>query len=101
MNNTKKRSSQLAAVARVIAMAHPDHIMRGGKLLPLAKEMMFVMPCDVSTAKRHIAKQLRLIRGELVAASQHGGKREGAGYPAGFKRNGRRGKAKPTQETTQ
>lgn len=92
MNNTKERSSQLASIARSIAEQHPEHVMQGGKLLPLAKEMMALAGCDVSTAKRHIAKQLRLMRGELM--TQWGGKRDGAGFPEGVKRDGRRGKAK-------
>ena len=94
MTNTKERSSQLASIARRIAEAHPDHITHGGRLLPLAKEMMTETGCGVDAAKRHIAKQLRLIRGEIVAG-KWGGRREGAnGFPAGTKRNGRRGKAK-------
>jgi hypothetical protein len=98
MNNTKERSTQLAGVARTIVNRHPEQIMQGGKLLPLAKEMMAEIQCDVSTSKRHIAKQLRLIRGEMAAASQHGGRREGAGFPLGVKREGRRGKAKEEQK---
>lgn len=95
MNNTKARSLELAAVARTVAARHPEQILSGGKLLPLAKEMMDATGCSVDTAKRHIAKQLRLIRGEMVKADNRGGKRDGAGYPAGLKREGRRGKAKP------
>lgn len=94
MNNTKARSTQLAAAARTIAARHPEQILSGGKLLPLAKEMMAATGCSVDTAKRHIAKQLRLMRGELMKADNRGGKRDGAGYPAGMKRDGRRGKAK-------
>lgn len=93
MNNTKARNAELAAVARAIAERHPEHVTSGGKLLPLAKEMMAATGCSVDTAKRHIAKQLRLMRGELMKADNRGGKRDGAGYPAGLKREGRRGKA--------
>lgn len=95
MNNTKARNAELAAAARAVAERHPDHVTRGGKLLPLAKEMMAATGCSVDTAKRHIAKQLRLIRGEMIKADNRGGAREGAGYPEGTKREGRRGKAKP------
>ncbi len=94
MNNTKARAIELAAVARTVAARHPEQILAGGKLLPLAKEMMAATGCSVDTAKRHIAKQLRLIRGEMVKADNRGGKREGAGFPVGMKREGRRGKAK-------
>ena len=93
-NNTKERNQQLATVARRIAENHPEHVTNGGKLLPLAKNMMAETGCSVDTAKRHIAKQLRLIRGELLR--QWGGARDGAGYPEGVKRDGRRGKAKAT-----
>lgn len=92
MNNTKDRNQQLATVARAIAERHPEHVTEGGKLLPLAKEMMIETGCHVDTAKRHIAKQLRLMRGELIR--QWGGAREGAGFPKNTKREGRRGKAK-------
>lgn len=78
-NNTKDRSQQLAIVARAIADRHPDHVLNGGKLLPLAREMMTETGCNVDTAKRHIAKQFRLMRGELV--KQWGGSRPGAGRP--------------------
>lgn len=91
-SNTKERSLELAGVARTIAEQHPEHVTQGGKLLPLAKEMMDATDCSVDTAKRHIARALRLMRGELVR-SEWGGKRDGAGFPAGVKRSGRRGKA--------
>lgn len=96
MNNTKQRSAELATVARRIANEHPEHITNGGRLLPLAKEMMVETGCDVSTAKRHIAKQLRLIRGEIIAIANNGwgGARDGSGFPVGLKREGRRGKVK-------
>ena len=87
--NTKQHSSELAVVARTIALAHPEQIENGGKLLPLAKEMQELLPCDISTAKRHIAKQLRLIRGEIMAGTW-GGKREGAGPPEGNKNQSKR-----------
>lgn len=94
MNNTKERNQQLATVARAVADRHPEHVTQGGKLLPLAKEMMTATGCSVDTAKRHIAKQLRLMRGELLKTDARGGAREGAGFPEGVKRDGRRGKAK-------
>ena len=94
MNNTKARNAELAAVARAVAERHPEHIYQGGKLLPLAKQMMAETGCSVDTAKRHIAKQLRLMRGELIKTDGRGGAREGAGFPEGVKREGRRGKAK-------
>ena len=92
MTNTKARSAFLATVARRIAEAHPEHITQGGRLLPLAKKMMTETGCGVDAAKRHVAKQLRLIRGEIVA-DNWGGQRAGSGFPAGTKRESRRGKA--------
>ena len=92
--NTKERILKLAAAARSIAERHPEHITQGGKLLPLAKEMMALTGCNVITAKRHLAKQLRIIRGQIVAITQHGGARPGSGYPTGVRRNGRRGPAR-------
>jgi len=91
-NNTKQRTQELATVARyIIERDEPQQVMEGGRLLPMAKTMIAATGCNVDTAKRHLARQLRIMRGELVKA--HGGKREGAGYPAGVKRDGRRGKA--------
>lgn len=75
-----KRSAQLATTARaIIEKDGVDHIRHGGKLLPMARSMMTQTGCSVDTAKRHLAKQLRLIRGEIVAG--RGGVREGAGRP--------------------
>ena len=79
MTNTKERSQQLSQVARSIAEQHLEHVTNGGRLLPLAKQMMEQTDCNIDTAKRHITKQLRLMRGELLA--EWGGKREGAGRP--------------------
>ena len=82
MNSTKHRSEQLAVVARsIIEISGQDHILNGGKLLPLARLMMDATGCSVDTAKRHLAKQLRLMRGELVAIDARGGARLGAGRP--------------------
>lgn len=76
----KARSEQYATVARsIIEDDGMDHVTNGGKLLPLATKMMDATGCSVDTAKRHLVKQLRLMRGEIVA--QRGGKREGAGRP--------------------
>lgn len=74
------RQQQLAIVARTIVEREgQDHIYNGGKLLPMARTMMTETGCSVDTAKRHLAKQLRLIRGEIVTS--RGGAREGAGRP--------------------
>ena len=79
-NNTKQRTQELAAIARsIIERDEPQQVMAGGRLLSMAKTMMTATGCNIDTAKRHLAKQLRPMRGELVKA--HGGKREGAGRP--------------------
>lgn len=59
------------------------------KLAPIMAEQA---QCHPETARRHLAKAARRLRGEYVA--QRGGQRDGAGFPAGLKRQGRRGKAK-------
>ena len=74
------RKQQLAVAARaIIERQGMSHIYEGGKLRPMALVMMGETGCSVDTAKRHLAKQLRLMRGEIVA--QRGGAREGAGRP--------------------
>lgn len=79
---TKDRSEQLAKAARrIIENEGMSHVTEGGKLLPLAKIMMDATGCSVDTAKRHLAKQLHVMRGELAAIDGRGGKREGAGRP--------------------
>lgn len=78
----KERSNQLATEARsIIKVYGMSHVTEGGKLLSLAKLMMDATGCSVDTAKRHLVKQLRLMRGELLAIDGRGGKREGAGRP--------------------
>ena len=83
MDSTKKRSEQLAIAARATIEQHGmSHVTEGGKLLPLAKMMMDATGCSVDTAKRHLAKQFRLMSGELLTIDGRGGKREGAGRPS-------------------
>lgn len=80
------RKQQLAIAARsIVERVGMNHIYEGGKLLPMAKIMMGETGCSVDTAKRHLAKQLRLMRGEIVA--ERGGARDGAGRPVNEKGN--------------
>ena len=79
---SKEFTKHLATVARtIIERDAPEQVLQGGKLLPMAKTMMEQTGCNVDTAKSHLARQLRLMRGELVEAQKHGGAREGAGRP--------------------
>ena len=82
MNNTKQRNAEIAAAARQVLAESGADITDAVAILPLAKQLVTRTGCHISTAKRHVAKAVRVARGELVA-SGWGGKREGAAAPEG------------------
>lgn len=57
-------------------------------ILPLAKLLIAETGCSIDTAKQHIARAVRRLRGEWVEA-RHGGLRPGGGSPKGVKRGPR------------
>jgi hypothetical protein len=75
MNNTKARHNEILATAKeVLAESEIDITQSLGKnLLPLAKMVAQQTSCHIDTAKRNIAKAVRIARGEVV--KQWGGKR--------------------------
>lgn len=78
--NTRARSNEIAAVARALLdAANPPLNQREPfeALMPLLIEQT---GCHPNTARRHIARAMRLKRGEASAA--WGGARAGAGNPA-------------------
>ena len=68
-----------AAAWRIVEESGAD-ITKQVKIVPLAKLLMAERECSIDSAKQHVAKAVRVARGEYVKA-QHGGKREGAGRP--------------------
>jgi hypothetical protein len=77
--NSKERSGELAAFAKKTI----KNVDVGGwvDINHYARQMADATGCGIDAAKRHVAKAVRLKRGEIVAAGW-GGSREGAGRPA-------------------
>ncbi len=90
MSNTKTRSTELHAAAMTLVtpevqqelddlLADGRDLERAQALRRLAEQEMAATGCSMSTARQHVAKALRLRRGEQVAAGGRGGSRPGAG----------------------
>lgn len=77
--NTRERSNELQAAARALIQARGVDITRQVAIRPLAQILATEAGCHYDTAKRHIAKAVRLARGEHSAA--WGGARPGSGRP--------------------
>lgn len=78
MNNTKERSSELAAIAAEILTASGADITDSVSIAPMVETMTARTGCHTDTARRHLARAVRRARGELVKA-RWGGARDGAG----------------------
>lgn len=78
--NTKARAEEIQEAAKTILVTHDIDVTKQVALLPLAKELMQQTGCEISTAKRHVAKAVRRARGVLSEA-RWGGARPGAGRP--------------------
>lgn len=61
----------------------PRHETRRLALRRLADALVEQTRCSLATARQHVAKVIRLRRGEAVVADGRGGYRPGAGAPAG------------------
>jgi hypothetical protein len=79
--NNRERSDAIQAAARALLEERQVDIEQPVPYRELAPILVVRIKCDISTAKRHIVKAARIMRGELVAS--WGGKREGAGRPKG------------------
>lgn len=77
--NNKERSSAIQAAARALLEERQIDIEQPVPYRELAPTLVARVKCDISTAKRHIVRAARIMRGEMVA--QWGGKRDGAGRP--------------------
>lgn len=74
MSNTKKRHMEILRISRDVLIRNAIDISEPvGPLLPLAKEVSILADCHITTAKRNLAKAIRLMRGEIVR--EWGGKR--------------------------
>jgi len=76
---TRQYSDSIALAARNIVAASAVDITQPVHILPLAKLLMAEAGCSIDTAKRHIARAVRLARGELITSPAWGGHRTPAG----------------------
>jgi len=80
MNNTRARSAEIQAAARALIEEYQVPLDTNAPFATLAPRLVARTGCHPDTAKRHLAKAARLMRGEAAAA--WGGSRPGAGRPA-------------------
>lgn len=83
-NNTKQRSNELSAIARHLLVERQVDTAQAIPVYDLASAMRTMTGCHLDTAKRHVVKAARVLRGEYVATA--GGKRSGSGWKKGVKR---------------
>jgi len=76
---TRQYSDSIALAAREIVAASAVDITQPVPILPLARQLMERTGCSITTAKSHIAKAVRLARGELITSPAWGGLRTPAG----------------------
>ena len=79
-SSKKDRTDALQAHARQMLTERNFDVNQPADLRTLAPLMVEQTGCHRETARRHLAKAARRLRGEYVA--QRGGKRDGAGRPA-------------------
>ncbi len=79
MNNTRARSDEIQAAARALLLADAWQLDEQAITPDRVARLIEQTQCHADTAKRHIAKAARLMRGEAAAA--WGGARPGAGRP--------------------
>jgi len=77
--NTRERTAALQDAARAFLEARGVNIAEAVPIKALAPAFARAQACHLDTAKRHLAKAVRRMRGELVAS--WGGPRDGAGRP--------------------
>ena len=89
---------------RIVSSSGVNLLEENVPVLALAKRLMESTGCGIDTAKVRIVKAARQLRhiaqhGEPPEnEAKQGGARPGSGFPAGMKREGRRGKAKVEKE---
>lgn len=99
---TKQFTEQVKDEAiRIVASSGINLLENNVPTLTLAKRLMESTGCGIDTAKVRIAWAARRLRHIAQHGESHdeeqpkpGGSRPGSGFPAGMKREGRRGKAK-------
>lgn len=79
IDTTKQRSEAIQAVAqRIISESNQEFSRKAIRLM--AKRMEIEASCDYSTAKKNLAKAIKILQGGTL--SPRGGKRENAGRPS-------------------
>ena len=78
--NTRERSDALHTAARALITARGLDVTADSVPRALAVDFAAAEGCTLETARRHLARAARLMRGEASAA-QWGGTRPGAGRP--------------------
>lgn len=76
---TKERSQQIAASAAAILDEQRVDVEQQVDVTRLALLLQQREACHINTAKRHIAAQVRLRRGEISQLPEWGGARPGSG----------------------
>lgn len=76
---SKAHRAFIAAAAASLLVERGVDVTEQVTIYPLAQELAQRTGCHFDTARRHIAQQVRLRRGELTAA--WGGERPGSGRP--------------------
>lgn len=78
--NTRARSDALQVAARAFIDAIGLDVRESNTTRTMALSFATAEGCTVETARRHLARAARRMRGEL-SAETWGGKRDGAGRP--------------------
>lgn len=89
-DSTNARTAAIQAAAQRILADSGVDISAEINVQPLARQLADENGCNYMTAKRHIHKAIDFAKG--IPLPTRGGPR-GGGFPAGLKRQGRRGKA--------
>ena len=76
---TRQYSDSIALAAQNIVQSSGVDITQPVAILPLARQLMAETGCKIDAAKRHIARAVRLARGELTTSPTWGGRRTPAG----------------------
>lgn len=79
-NNTRARSAEIANAARALLIEYGAALDQPVPFAEFVPQLVERTGCHADTAKRHLAKAARQLRGEEAAA--WGGARPGAGRPA-------------------
>lgn len=80
--STQARSDAIQAAARALVEAHGGYLETNIPLKAMALALMAQTGCHRNTARQHLAKAVRVLRGEASAANGRGGAGRGQGRKA-------------------